>query len=129
MSKVTDKIAEKIAAIAPQVEDRVVETLVERQLKKRSEAMVIVLDLIDKETAALKKLRPDLELISASGQELEACYSKARWQERQKLQGKIEKMEKAIAKAIEHNEYADLYNLSSGKNPSEGGGGNPESTD
>ena len=57
---ITDAVAEKIAAISPAVNEKVIDALVVRELEKRSDAVLTGLDKIRGLQNDLKKIRPDV---------------------------------------------------------------------
>ena len=112
-----------------EVEAEVIDALKERGVKKRTEAIVQVLDKIQSLENDYKKIdRPDVITQDADGKEISKSYSPARNKERKELRDKIAKMEKAIAKAEKEKDFSDVYNLAGGKQPdgskdkAEGGG-------
>lgn len=111
MNSVQIKVAESIANITPKVEDQVVEVLVERELEKRATAIVKAMDTLSKFEGELKKIRPDQTSFSETGEKISETYSKAKLEEKNKLQQKIDKNTKAINKALETGDYQDVYNL------------------
>lgn len=121
------KVAEQIGAINPKVEDKVVGVLVERELTKRADALVVVLDGLSKLESDLKKIRPDMEMYSPDDGSLAAsAFSKAKNEEKKKMNEKIAKYTNAITKALDKGDYGDVYNL---KNQKPGGSGDSEKTD
>src|ERR1041384_5725629 len=129
MSTVTDKVAEEITKLAPRVESEVVAILVNRQVKKRVDALVSVLDMVDKANKDLLKLRADMVFFNEAGEALEPVFSKSKNEEKKKLKVKIDKLEKGLTKALEKNDYEDVYNISSGKTSPEGDAGSTEGSD
>lgn len=115
MNSVTMKVAEQITAIAPQVEDKVVTTLVTRELDRRSNAMVQVLDKLDQEEKAFRKLKPDQASYDDKGAQISTWYSKSKKEEREKLEKRINKMKAALNKALDKSEFGDVFNFASGK--------------
>lgn len=111
MNSVQIKIAESIANISPKVEDQVVEVLVERELEKRSNAIVKAMDTLSKFEVDLKKIRPDQTSFSETGEKVSETYSKVKLEEKNKLLQKLDKNTKAINKALETGDYQDVYNL------------------
>lgn len=111
MNSVQIKVAESIANIAPKVEDQVVEAIVERELEKRSTAIVKAMDTLTKFENDLKKIKPDQTSFSEIGEKISESYSKAKLEEKNKLTQKIDKNTKAINKALETGDYQDVYNL------------------
>lgn len=127
---ITTKVAEALAGIGPSVEADVISALSDREVKKRSEAIVIVYDKLQKLQSDYKKLGPDLGVYDAAGKETSSGYSKQRIKDRNDLSGKIDKYSKAIEKALA-GDCSDIYNLSRGSDK-EGGGkdkGTPDSGD
>lgn len=111
------------------IEEQVAETLFKREIDKRSEAVVKVLDLISQEEKELKKIdRPDNIVYDRTGKPLgEGSYSKARLELIQKGTKKIERLKGAINKALEKSDYGDLYNAASGKLKDDDTGGSDKS--
>lgn len=122
MNSVQIKVAETILSIAPKVEDKVVGVLVERELAKRSTALVQVMDkLVDLEKDLKKLDRPDQKSYDNSGKVLTETYSKGLVDNVAKAKQKVEKHTKAINKALDSNDFGDVYQLASGKDTSDGG--------
>lgn len=107
------------------IEEKVAETMFAREINKRSEAVVKVLDLISQEEKELKKIdRADIQTYDRTGKPVgEGTYSKARLEDIQKRTKKIEKLKGAINKALEKSDYGDLYNAASGKLKDDDAGG------
>lgn len=121
------KVAEQIGAINPKVEDKVVGVLVDRELTKRSDALVVVLDALAKLESDMKKLKPDMQMFGTEeGSAPVEAFSKAKHEERKKLGEKITKYTNALNKALDKGDYGDVYNL---KNQKPGGSGDSEKTD
>ena len=114
MSSLQMKLAEKISELSPLVENDVIESLVNRELTKRSNAIVLVMDKLSKLEGDLKKVRPD-NTFDADGNKVSEYFTKAKIDEKNKLNQNIEKHTKAINKALEKADFGDVYNLSSGK--------------
>lgn len=112
MSSVSIKVAEQISSLSPKVEDKVVEALVGRELNRRSEALVIVIDLLSRTEADLKKLRADQFTYDEAGNKTAESYSKVRAEERKKLSERIEKYTKSITKALEEGDFENVYTFS-----------------
>lgn len=115
------KVADGISALAPSVEEAVVDTLVEREKKRRAAAIVQVFDKRDVLLNDLNKIRPKNDRFTEEGKPIgEPSFNKDDTEKRKKLKDQIAKCENAINKAIEKQDYTDVYNLSSGKNTEEG---------
>lgn len=112
--EIQTKIAEKISEIAPSLEKEIIEALVNRELSKRSTAIVTALDELSKMEKDLKKVKPDQQGFDGEGKVVSETYSKAKLEEMNKLKQKIEKFTKAIDKAL-NGDMGDVYNLNSSK--------------
>jgi hypothetical protein len=118
-TSVQTKIAEALSAISGEVEDKVVETFVDREVEKRSTAMVMAIEKVSKFVDDLKKIdRPDNVVYDADGQVIESfsTFSKKRTDERKKLNDQINKLTNAINKALDSGDFGDVYKLASGAN-------------
>ena len=123
---VLKRIATDIAKITPKVEDAVVDAMVKRELNKRTEAVVQVMDNLSKLEGDLRKIKPDQVQIDDAGKEISSSFSKAKFEELKKHREKIEKHRNALTKALEKGDFGDLYNL---KNSGSGGGGSKPEAD
>lgn len=104
-------VAERIKNIAPEVSDKVVEHLVAKELNRRSEAVINGFGELDKMKSDLKKTKPDVVTYNIDGTVASSNWTKAKLEEKNKLEQKMEKLTKAIDKALVDNDYSDLYNL------------------
>jgi len=111
MNTVQVKVAETIANIAPKVEDKVVDVLVERELKRRSDALVSAMDKLDKMEKELSKIKADQISFDEDGKIVSQTFSKAKKEEKDKLSQKVQKATNAINKALEKGEFGDVYNI------------------
>lgn len=124
-TSVHQKIATQIAELAPSVEETVVNTLVERELTKRSEAVVQCMDTLAKLEGDLRKIKPDQVSFDSDGKIISESFSKNRFEEKKKLIERIGKYTNAVTKAIEKADFSDVYNL---KNQGTGGGSSSKET-
>lgn len=127
-NSVTEKVAKQIAELGPRTEDAVVETLVGRELKKQSDALVILMDRIRDLENDLRRLeKPDENKFerAADGSftAIPGFFSKERVEKINKQNQQIEKLVKAVNKALEKQDFGDVYNL---VNQKQGGGGNSQ---
>lgn len=125
---VQEKIAEQIAALSPRVEDQVVEAMVERELKKRSDAIVQGMDMLSKLEADLRKLKPDQETYGPDNKLIAATYSKAKMNERKKLEERTAKAKRVLGKAIDNADFSDLYKFASGQDKDKSRDGDSDET-
>ena len=123
---VQQKIATQIAELAPSVEEAVVNTLVERELTKRSEAVVQCMDTLGKLEGDIRKIKPDQVSYDSDGKIISESFSRNKFEEKKKLIERIGKYTSAITKAIEKADFSDVYNL---KNQGAGGSSSNKETD
>lgn len=116
-------VAGRLATIVPVVTDKVVDVLVGREVQKRSDAMVKVIDLLDQQEKALSKIRPDQLQHDEKGTVLSSTYSKQRLDEKKKAEAAVERTTKAITVALEKGDFNEVYKLAANPNA----GGKPES--
>lgn len=112
MNSVQTAVAQQIVDISPQVEAKVVDTLVTRELTRRSDALVQVFDKLSKEESQMKKIaKPDQATYDDKGAKVSEYFSKARVDEKAKLDKRIAKLTGALTKALEKGDFGDVYNL------------------
>lgn len=106
-----EHIAEQIAKCAPQVEGEVVTAIVDREVKKRSTAVVQCLDKLSKLEGELRRVKPDSVAFNADGTVASALFTKPALEARDKLVQRIDKVKKAIDKAFDKKpDFSDVYN-------------------
>jgi hypothetical protein len=108
---VHEQVAEQIAGSSPQIEKGVVDHLVKRQLDKRVDALVKVYDDVDRLRLDLRKMKPDLVSCNEAGDVIESNWTPSAAKARKELSDKIEKYQRAIDKAHDKNDFADVFNL------------------
>ena len=113
MNKITEAVATSIKECAPKVEERIINALVEREVNRRSEAVVRVMDQISRDNGKLLRFKPDLVTFNVDGTKATEAYSKEKLEERNKIVRAIDKASNAVSKALENGEYSDVYNLKS----------------
>lgn len=111
MNSVQVAVAEKIALLAPAVQDQVVEALLTREKTKRADAMVQVIDKLEREEKSFVKLVADGATYDEKGNKVTSYFTKARLDERTKTQKKIDKLTGALNKALEKGDFGDVYNF------------------
>lgn len=115
-NSVQTKVAEQLATLSPKVEDSVVGVIVDRELQKRSNAFVGVLDKYTNLESDLRKIdKPDQSHFDAEGNKVSEFYSKKRLDEVGAVKKKLAKHAGAMTKALEKGDFSDVYNISSGK--------------
>lgn len=106
------------------IEEKVAQELFDREIAKRSDAIVKVMDLIQQEKKDLAKVdRPDNTTYGKDRKVVSESYSKTRLDEIEKKNKRIQKLEQAVNKSLEKNEHGDLYQAASGKLKDDDAGG------
>jgi hypothetical protein len=111
MPTINEQVGEKLKAIAPVVENKVVDLLVDKEVNRRVEIITQglgKLEELDRESRKLSK--PDVESYDGDGNLSSSGYSKVRKEEREKLAQRIDKLTKAVEKAV-GGDIGDLANL------------------
>lgn len=122
---VQDLVTENLAKIAPAVQDAVVSTMVEREVTKRASTLVQGLDLLQSIERDSLKLKADVEVYDENGKQALTYFTKERTEERRKSNEKIEKLKRAIEKAITKGEYSDLTQFIGNNKASKSGNSKP----
>ncbi len=104
---VTENINSSNAAVA----DKVVNYFVEIEVDRRVNSLTKSIQELEKLDKDLLKVKPDQKSYSAEGMVVAETFSQAKIDERKKLQEKINKLRKAIEKALNENQFGDLFNL------------------
>lgn len=128
---IQDAVLDQIQKLGPRVESSVVDMMVDKELQKRTPAIVQGLEkLVELEKEYEKTAKPDLVSREIDGTVLSQAYSSKKIEEIKKAKEKVEKLSKAIEKAFEHGDLKDLNQLlqqsgkpdqQSGKDKKEGG--------
>ncbi len=106
-------IADKVSTGS--VVDRVVDALTEKELCRRSDALINGLAVVEDLENQLKKVsRPDVEHFDAAGKPLPPVFSKEQANKIKSLNERIEKANAAISKAIDTGDFGNVYNLKKG---------------
>jgi hypothetical protein len=110
-ASILDEVNGLVKTSGDEVRRRVVSALAEKVI---NENVRLVQTGLDKRTEALGGLRkvskPDVETYDAAGNKLEVM-SQAKFEEVKKAKENLEKVEKALAKALEENDYSKLKEL------------------
>ena len=111
MATVTESVAEKLAQAGPTVREKVLNALTEKEITRRSNAIIQALGKLDDLEVQLKKVKPDQTSFDESGNKLSETYSQKRLEERTKLSKNIKRYQDAINTALEHNKFEPLESL------------------
>jgi hypothetical protein len=107
------KVAEQISAAGSEILDRVVEKLAEVEIAKRADALLNAVNAAVTTQRELYKVKPDQQSYDASGKVVSETYSKARFEEKKKLEEKLAKIEAAVDKAVTKGDYSGVLGLKS----------------
>lgn len=88
---------------------RVKDAFVERELVKRTDALVKAFDKLTAAKSDLKKIKPDNVLYDEDGNVTQESYSKAKLDERGKAKKQVAKLEEAINAALA-GDFSKVYN-------------------
>jgi len=116
---IQDKVAEKIAQSGPQVMERVVSILADKEVKSRVDMVAQAVSTLDGLNKDLAKVNRNDETRYVDGLKVESMSEK-RFNEIKKLKDRITKLEQSLNAALEKNtqdEYAKLSKAISGKSP------------
>lgn len=112
MPTIHEKVAERLSDISPAVTDKVVDLLVDKEVNKRVDNITQGLaKLDDLEKERRKHSKPDVQTYKEDLSPADPQFSKERVDAIQKLNQKIEKLTKALDKAIDAGDFGDLNNL------------------
>lgn len=96
------------------VQTNVINSLVNKELDRRADAIVKGLDSFNKLNLEIKKVKPDVVAFDADGKQIgEGTYTKAAADKLKQSKEKAGKIERALNKALENGDYGDLFNLNS----------------
>lgn len=105
------KIAENLAGLAPTVEQRVIDTLIEKEVTQRADLISRGLDKLAEAQREHHKIdRPDNTTYNSDGSVATASYTKGRLDDLKKSNEQIEKFTRVLNKALE-GELGDLKQL------------------
>jgi len=112
--KLHERIVESLADVGPKVEDAVVDAMVTREVNKRSQAIVTVMDKLHRLENETKKIsKPDQESYDGEGKLVSQTFSKEKAKAIKEHGEKVEKVRKALSKALDEGDYSLLYDLAS----------------
>lgn len=107
------KVAETISQAGPAVLAKVIDRLAAIEIDKRVSALENAVNAAVTTKRELQKIKPDNVQYDITGKAVVETYTKAKIEEKQKLEQKLAKIEKAVDKAINKGDFGDLFNLKS----------------
>lgn len=115
------KVAAKVKSLgASAVEEAAINIMADRTLKKRTDAVVTVVDKIDSSERELRKLVADQVNYDGEGKKTSETFSKAVVESRAKINQQLAKLRKALDKALPaadgaDPDFSDVLNLANEK--------------
>lgn len=114
------KVAARVKSLgAPAVEEAAINIMADRTLKKRTDAVVTVVDKIDSGERELRKLVADQVTYDETGKKTGETYSKTVVEARGKVTQLLGKLRKALDKALPSDDsdpdFSDVLNLANEK--------------
>lgn len=101
-------VSERVNNSAPDVREKLITTLSDRQIQERVELLDAGLKKLKELDVAIKKIKPDHIVMDAKGAEISSGYSKAVVEELKKAQEAHQKMEEALNLALDKNDFSKL---------------------
>ena len=109
-----EAVAQKVSSAGPIIAERVVTIMAEATIAKRVKMIADAYAELDNLAKELRKEKPDVVTYTHEGEIASAAYSKAKLDARNKIAARISKVENAINKALENNDFNDLGSLGAG---------------
>jgi hypothetical protein len=108
-TSVKELVAERLANSGDAVKELVIEKLVDDELEKRKQLVLKGVDAVDNARKDLSKIKPDQTSFDVEGQPVGTpAYSRGKLDELNKAKQKLAKLEGALNKALENNDYQEL---------------------
>jgi hypothetical protein len=105
-------VTDRLGAIGPVVQSKVVDLLVDQEVERRVKAVSVLVAKLDELNGNLKKIdRADVETFNQDGSPATATFTKARLEEIKKAKEQIAKIEKALDMAFENNDFQKVFDL------------------
>jgi len=111
VKSINEKVAEAISMASPAILDKVVNKLATLEIERRADALLNAVSAATTVWRELQKAKPDNVSFAADGTELPGTYSKAKFEEKKKLEEKLAKIEVAVAKALEKGDFSGVLGL------------------
>ena len=111
LTTLQETVASTISGSGDNVAQKVVDFFVQKETDRRVTALTAAVTSLEADEKSLLKIKPDQQSYNADGTVAQEFYSKAKIEERKKLTEKIEKLKKAVSKALEKNDFGDLFNV------------------
>lgn len=103
-------LSERLASVVDQSNEHVIDALAAREVQKRADAIVKVIDMLEADTRKMHSLRPDNVTFNADGTKASETFSKTKLDELVKAKERVAKLEKALNDAF-GGKMDHVYNL------------------
>jgi hypothetical protein len=100
VTKISEIVSEKLMGVGGVVKDRVVDALVEKELANRQAIVIEAVVKLESLHAALRRIKPDSVLYNLDGTKASESYTKAKLDEKKKLDEQAAKLDKAIESCL-----------------------------
>jgi len=97
---VAEEVGKRVADGGGELQERVIATLANREMASRESALLEAIGKVEQLRAALRKVKPDQTLYDADGKVAQAYFSKAKADEKKKLEEQLAKLDALIDKAF-----------------------------
>jgi len=110
LQDINTKVAERIQKCGVEVQDAVIESLANKEISRRVDALVKGVDQLEALQKEGKKIKPDVKLCDDAGKVIGEHWSPKAAEERQKHLKKVDKLTKSIEKGLS-GDFSDLFNI------------------
>ena len=111
LKTINEAIADQIAGSSTVVREIVIRTMVDAEVNRRTNMLVEAIQKAEQQRRELRKFKPDQISYTENGEVASATWSKEVLEDKKKATEKLEKLERAIEKALTAGEFNDLSNL------------------
>jgi len=108
---VWNRVKEGILSASTEVPKTVVQHYVDKEIDSRVAKTIAAIDAATNLEGQIKRIKPDQESFNEAGVPVSATYTKAKVEERKKLQEKLDKVEAALLDAFNDNNFEKLKKL------------------
>lgn len=105
-------VAEQLSELgSKKVVDSVVNILVNKEIENRSTLLLSAIKQFEELNKQLNKIQPDMVSYNEDGTKVASNWSKQKLEEKRKIEEKIKKIDNAVNKATEQNDWSSINNL------------------
>lgn len=105
------KVAANIADAGPAILGKVIDKLASAEIEKRADALLNAVNAAIATKRELYKVKPDLVAYNADGKVASENWTKPKLEEKKKLEEKLAKIEAAVDKAVNKNDFSGVLGL------------------